>query len=61
MKWAELKQASLETVTEWAEGQPWCQAMADCARMRNGIPRAMSGPIPRWWFGNSLILKIGVR
>lgn len=32
MNWEQLKQASLEDITAWAETQPWCQAMADCAQ-----------------------------
>ncbi|QDU44647.1 HD domain protein [Symmachiella dynata] len=32
MNWEQLKQASLEDLTDWAESQPWCQAMADCAQ-----------------------------
>lgn len=32
MNWAELKQASLSEIIAWAEGQPWCRAMADCAQ-----------------------------
>jgi putative nucleotidyltransferase with HDIG domain len=28
----QLKRASLEDITAWAETQPWCQAMADCAQ-----------------------------
>jgi predicted kinase len=32
MNWQELKQASLDDILAWAESQPWCQAMADCAQ-----------------------------
>ncbi len=32
MNWQELKQASLEDIIAWAEGQPWCQPMADCVQ-----------------------------
>lgn len=32
MNWKQLKQASLEDLTAWAETQPWCRAMADCAQ-----------------------------
>ncbi|ODA33833.1 AAA family ATPase [Planctopirus hydrillae] len=32
MKWEQLRQSSLEDITAWAETQPWCQAMADCAQ-----------------------------
>lgn len=32
MNWAELKEASLEDITAWAEPLPWCQAMAICAQ-----------------------------
>ena len=32
MNWEELKRASLESITAWAETQPWCRAMADCAQ-----------------------------
>ena len=32
MNWQELKQCSLEDVIGWAETQPWCQAMAECAQ-----------------------------
>jgi predicted kinase len=32
MNWAELKQASFDDITDWAESQPWCRAMADCAQ-----------------------------
>lgn len=32
MNWEQLKQSSLEDITAWAETQPWCQAMADCAQ-----------------------------
>ena len=28
----QLKQLSLDGITAWAESQPWCQAMADCAQ-----------------------------
>ena len=30
MNWQELKQASLDELLAWAEGQPWCRAMAAC-------------------------------
>ena len=30
--WDTLKQATLDTVTTWAEDQPWCRAMAACAQ-----------------------------
>lgn len=30
MKWSELSQASTAELINWAEGQPWCQAMAAC-------------------------------
>ena len=30
MNWAELSQASLDEITSWASGQPWCRAMAEC-------------------------------
>ena len=32
MNWEELKQVSIEGITDWAESQPWCQAMAQCAQ-----------------------------
>jgi putative nucleotidyltransferase with HDIG domain len=32
MNWNQLKTASLEDITDWAETQPWCRAMADCAQ-----------------------------
>ena len=32
MNWEQLKQSSLEDITAWAETQPWCRAMADCAQ-----------------------------
>jgi len=32
MNWEELKQASLDDITAWAESQPWCQVMAECAQ-----------------------------
>ena len=32
MNWQELKQLSIEGITAWAETQPWCQAMKDCAQ-----------------------------
>ena len=32
MNWQELKQASLNDIVAWAETQPWCRAMADCAQ-----------------------------
>ena len=35
MKWERLKQVSLESITAWAERQPWCQAMADCPQDSN--------------------------
>ena len=30
MNWEQLKQASLDEITTWAETQPWCLAMAEC-------------------------------
>lgn len=32
MNWEQFKRSSLEDITAWAETQPWCQAMADCAQ-----------------------------
>ncbi len=32
MKWNELQHASLDDIMAWAESQPWCRAMADCAQ-----------------------------
>lgn len=32
MNWQQLKLASLKEITEWAEAQSWCQAMAGCAQ-----------------------------
>ncbi|RIK84420.1 MAG: phosphohydrolase [Planctomycetota bacterium] len=32
MTWADLKNASIEEVISWAEGQPWCRSMAACAQ-----------------------------
>ena len=32
MNWNELERSSLEDILDWAERQPWCQAMADCAQ-----------------------------
>lgn len=32
MNWQELKQASLDDIMAWAEPQPWCRAMAECAQ-----------------------------
>ena len=32
MNWGQLRQASLDGILAWAETQPWCQAMADCAQ-----------------------------
>ena len=32
MNWEQLKQSSLEDITDWSETQSWCQAMADCAQ-----------------------------
>ena len=32
MNWQELKQSSLNDILAWAEPQPWCRAMADCAQ-----------------------------
>ena len=32
MNWQELKQSSLDDITNWAETQPWCRAMAECAQ-----------------------------
>lgn len=30
--WGQLKKSSLDDITVWAETQPWCQAMANCAQ-----------------------------
>jgi predicted kinase len=30
MTWDDLSQASLDEIVAWADGQPWCRAMADC-------------------------------
>jgi len=30
MNWEQLKQSSLDDITDWAETQPWCHAMAEC-------------------------------
>ena len=32
MNWQELKQAALDDIVAWAESQPWCRAMAQCAQ-----------------------------
>lgn len=32
MNWQGLKQASLHDILTWADGQPWCRAMSDCAQ-----------------------------
>ena len=32
MNWDELRNSSLEEILAWAEGQPWCRAMADCGQ-----------------------------
>ena len=32
MNWLELKQATLNDIVLWAETQPWCRTMADCAQ-----------------------------
>jgi len=32
MNWQDLKQASLDGIVAWAESQPWCRAMAECAQ-----------------------------
>lgn len=32
MNWEQLRTSSLIELTAWAEGQPWCRAMADCAQ-----------------------------
>lgn len=32
MKWEQLKHATLDGIMSWAEAQPWCHAMADCAQ-----------------------------
>jgi predicted kinase len=32
MNWEQLKQSSLEDIIAWAEEQPWCRAMAECAQ-----------------------------
>lgn len=32
MNWKDLQQSSLEQILDWAESQPWCRAMADCAQ-----------------------------
>ena len=32
MNWEKLKQASLDDIICWAESQPWCRAMAECAQ-----------------------------
>ncbi len=32
MNWEKLRQASLEDIINWAEPQPWCRAMAECAQ-----------------------------
>ena len=32
MNWESLQQASLDEIVTWAEGHPWCRAMAECAQ-----------------------------
>jgi len=32
MNWEQLKQSSREDIIAWAETQPWCRAMTDCAQ-----------------------------
>lgn len=32
MNWNQLKQASLDDIIAWAEDQPWCRAMSECAQ-----------------------------
>lgn len=32
MNWKQLNQSSLKDITEWAETQPWCLAMKNCAQ-----------------------------
>ena len=32
MKWRTFKYASLDDIIDWAEAQPWCQAMKNCAQ-----------------------------
>lgn len=32
MKWQEVKHKSLNDIIGWAESQPWCRAMAECAQ-----------------------------
>lgn len=32
MNWEELNQTSLDDILAWAEAQPWCRAMAQCAQ-----------------------------
>lgn len=35
MNWNTLSQSNLETILNWAEKQPWAQAMSDCAQDAN--------------------------
>jgi predicted kinase len=32
MNWQDLQQESLDDIVAWADAQPWCRAMADCAQ-----------------------------
>lgn len=32
MNWLQLRQSSLDDMLDWAEAQPWCQAMAECVQ-----------------------------
>jgi len=32
MNWEELNHSSLDDILAWAEPQPWCRAMAQCAQ-----------------------------
>ncbi|MDB5347075.1 MAG: polynucleotide kinase [Schlesneria sp.] len=32
MNWLQLKQSTLDDIVVWAETQPWCRTMADCAQ-----------------------------
>lgn len=32
MNWVELNRGSLDDIIAWAETQPWCRAMSDCAQ-----------------------------
>jgi predicted kinase len=32
MNWQDLQQESLDNIVAWADAQPWCRAMADCAQ-----------------------------